>query len=235
MTTATNDSIDLIELNKEFIYVKKNKTFFIKFIQLTQFLSWPFIFVFFNSFLKIKVTGRENFKMVNKPFLIVANHISFYDSFLFRLALGFFTPHLPLRFMAVDKFDWKVLNLLAKLRIIKFIYSLFGVFTIVEGQGISVGIQEARHIISESGIVVMYPEGKISTNEIGTFKNGSAVLAQITDVPVIPVSLKLGKNLLFRRELFINVGNPLLYLSNMPVEEVTGKFRKTILELNAKN
>src|SRR4051812_2898534 len=77
-----------------------------RFATVTQFVFWPFAYVFFNLFFSLRITGQKKFSDVRGPFIIVCNHISFYDSFLFRLVLGAWSRNLPLRFMAVDKFNW---------------------------------------------------------------------------------------------------------------------------------
>ena len=201
-----------------------------RFARITQFLTWPFIFIIFKLFFSIKISGRENFGKVKSPFIIIANHLSFYDSFIFRLALGFNTPHLPLRFMAVNKFDWKFLNFLAFLGIIDLVYSLFGVFTIVPGQG--KGTWEAREIIKSGGNIVIYPEGKIvHADGIGQFKKGAAVISQQMNVEVIPVAFHLDKSSFIVRKLTINIGEAIQPNTNLTIEEQTTLFRKKLIEL----
>jgi 1-acyl-sn-glycerol-3-phosphate acyltransferase len=176
--------------------------------RVTQIFSWPIPFVFFNVFFKLKITGRENLKEIKSPFIIISNHISYYDSFSLRLIFGIFTLKLPLRLMAVKEFNSKCMNFLARIGIIDIVYALFGVFVVVPGLGIKRNLEEAIGIIKNGGNVVMYPEGSIMEgNKIGEFKKGAAVLALKTGAPVLPISMRLGKEGLFRREFIINIGN----------------------------
>ena len=85
--------------------------------RVTQFLMWPFVFIVANFLFKIKISGRENLEKVQSPFIIISNHIAYFDCFLFRLVLGVNSPHLPLRFMAVKKFSSRILNYLQKLEL----------------------------------------------------------------------------------------------------------------------
>jgi 1-acyl-sn-glycerol-3-phosphate acyltransferase len=209
----------------------RKERFIDNFARVTQFLTWPFLFVVFNLVFDLEIKGRRNFRSVRNPFIIVSNHISFYDSFLFRLALGLWTPHLPLRFMAVRKFDWRFLNLLAAIGVIDFVYSLFGVFTIVPGLGIDKNLHEAREIIKSGGNVVIYPEGKIVVEKgIGPFKKGAAVLTVQTGVSVIPVSIR-DRGGRLRRRISINVGGPMNILSGRSTEEITESFRAAVVGL----
>jgi len=203
-----------------------------EFARITQFMTWPLLGVIFSIFFKLEIHGSEAFKKVQGPILIIANHVSFYDSFAFRLILGFRTDHLPLRFMAVNTFESEIMNILARIGLIDFIYSLFGVFTITPGLGIEKNIKKAKDIISLGGNVVIYPEGSISRiGQIGQFKNGASVLFKQTEVNVIPVSFKKFKTNNLRPKIIVNVGNPIIISRKNTVENTTRIFRDKIVEL----
>ncbi|MCX6719159.1 MAG: lysophospholipid acyltransferase family protein [Candidatus Taylorbacteria bacterium] len=203
-----------------------------EFARITQYVTWPFIYIIFNFFYCLKIQGRENFKNIQRPFVIIANHVDPYHSFVFRLVLGPATPHLPLRFMAVTKFEWKSLNFLASIGVIDFVYSLFGVFTIVPGLGIDKNLEKARDIIKAGGSIVIYPEGKINDKGgVAPFKKGAAVLIKETGVSTIPVSFRLGRRNFWWRELTVNVGKPILISKNNSVEKITDIFHKEVAEL----
>jgi|GEM_PF-816091 len=200
-----------------------------EFARLTQYATWPIIHLVYNFFYRLEIRGRENFSQLSGPFVIVANHVDFYHSFVFRLVLGPITPHLPLRFMAVTKFEWTSLNFLASIGIIDFVYSLFGVFTIVPGLGIDRNLKKAREIVKAEGNIVIYPEGKINASGgIGQFKNGAAVLVKETGVPAIPVSFRLGRRNYWWRDLTVNVGKPLRIDRNNSVKKITETFHKEV-------
>lgn len=199
-------------------------------IRVGQFLTWPFLYVIFHTLFVFSVRGGGKFRKIKSPFILIANHISFYDSFTLRLALGLFTPHLPLRFMAVREFDSGFLNFLTKLGITDFIYKVFGVFTIVQGQGIERGLINARNIISLGGNVVIYPEGQITKvpGSIGPFKMGVAVLARQTNAKVVPICMKLEKKSGLRKSLTLIVGDPIQVDVSLSPREVTDGFHKVL-------
>ena len=199
---------------------------------ISQFLTWPIAFVYFNTLYRLKINGRENLKKVPRPFIIIINHLSFADSFLFRLILGFFTTNLPLRFMALNRFDWRWLNCLANIGVISFIYSIFGVFVVVPGRGIQKNLEEAKRFIGHKQIIVIHPEGKIITHgKVAPFKPGAAVLAIETETPVIPISLHAGSKKCFRKELTVNIGEPIRVSANDKADETTQLFYDTVLEM----
>jgi len=202
------------------------------FLRISQFLTWPIAFVYFHLFYALRVDGRENLKKVSRPFIIIVNHINFSDSFLFRLILGFASPHLPLRFMAVNRFDWRWLNFLSNIGFIPFIYGLFGVFIVIPGRGLQKNLEEAKRLISHKQNIVIYPEGKIMIEHmIAPFKPGAAVLAAETHTPVIPVSLRLGKRNLIRKALTVSIGEPIAVSSDVSTDATVKIFYDSIVDL----
>jgi 1-acyl-sn-glycerol-3-phosphate acyltransferase len=193
-----------------------------QFARITQFCTWPIAFVVFNIFLRLDVKGREHLGSVRSPFIVVSNHISFYDSFLFRLILGFSTPHLPLRFMAVKKFNSPIVNTLSAIGFIDLVYALFGVFTVVPKKGIEENLKKAVHIVQCGGNVVVYPEGSIVTGGgVGPFKNGAALLAQKTAALVLPLSFRYGNRKFFRRDFVVNIAPAHAVPRDVPCSDVS--------------
>lgn len=202
------------------------------FLRISQFLTWPIAFIYFHIQYHLHVNGQENLKKVKSPFIIIVNHFSFADSFLFRLILGFTTPHLPLRFMAVKNFSWHWLIFLTDIGVVGFIYSIFGVFIVVPGRGIQKNLEEAKRIIKQKGNIVIYPEGKIVTEHvIAPFKSGAAVLSAETGAPVLPLSFRLGKRKFLRKELTVNIGEPIHVQTNSKSDETTKLFYDTVIGL----
>ena len=70
-----------------------------QFARHAQSLVWFILYPLFRSFFKIEINGKEHLKDLPASLIIVSNHVSFYDSFLFSVVLGPYAPQLPLRFM----------------------------------------------------------------------------------------------------------------------------------------
>lgn len=197
----------------------------------SQWITWPFLFVYFNIRYDLSIRGKSNFSVLKSPFLIIANHINTSDSFLFRLILGLWTPHLPLRFMAVRKFNSKWLNWLAEIGFIDFIYSLFGVFTVVPGRGLQKNLEEARNLIYSGNNLVIYPEGTMNTS--GTlipFKPGAGVLVHQMKCAVIPVGFVIDKGPI-RPRLTIIVGEAIRDVQNETPDGLTRRFYSALQSL----
>jgi 1-acyl-sn-glycerol-3-phosphate acyltransferase len=137
--------------------------------------------------------------------------------------------------MAVTKFESSTMNFLAKMGLVDFIYSLFGVFTVTPGLGIDKNIHKAKEIIRIGGNIVMYPEGRVTHGgAVGQFKKGAAVLQHETRVQIIPVSFRRFPRRFLRSRIQINVGEILDVDEYRSVDEVTNIFYKVICRLYAR-
>lgn len=177
----------------------------------TQFLSWIILWPLFHLLFKVRINGKENLRGLRGPHIIIANHTRFYDSFLFRLAVGFWSRLLPMRFMAVQKFDHKFLNIMKKIGIIPLVYGIFGVFVVEHGLGLHKNLKRAKEIIKNNGTVALFPEGRISRDgSIGRFRRGVSALALSTDTPVLSFGIHIDdsrlRNMKGRGIININIG-----------------------------
>ncbi len=158
-------------------------------------------------FYKIKINGIENIEELESPYLIVSNHVSVIDPFLFRLFLR--SKNLPIRFMAVKRFDLSILNILGRLGVVRMIYYVFGVLVVEKGVGIEKNTSEAINVIKNMGNIAIFPEGGIvNKDDIGQFRDGAASIINITGVMVLPVAIHKKKKRFLRGSFTISIGKP---------------------------
>jgi 1-acyl-sn-glycerol-3-phosphate acyltransferase len=102
----------------------------------------------------------------------------------------------------------------------------------VPGLGLQKNLKKAREIILQKGNIVIYPEGKIAVDhDIAPFHSGAAVLATETGTPVIPVSLRPGERKFFRKELIVNIGEPMHVLPDAKTDDTVKLFYDSIVGL----
>ena len=197
------------------------------FLKTTQFIAWFVILILTRPFFKIEVKNRGNLKGVKPPVILISNHIRFYDSFLYRIAVGIWSPITPIRFMGVRRFHAKALNLLSDIGIVPLVYALMGVVTVVTGEGASKNLAGAKKALDEGAVIAMFPEGKMYYNDIiGPFKWGAAILGEETGVPIIPFAMRKKG-----RKVIINVGKSFhVDLQKGPTEN-TEIMRDIVVEL----
>jgi len=196
-----------------------------------NFIIKPVWWVFIHLTHRVKISGRENFKNISGPVLIVSNHVVFFDSFFIGLALPLFSSLTPLRYMGeYKKFRHWLLEILRKIGIIHFLYWVMGVFPSHRGEGIEKSIAIPVEILALGGTVVMFPEGMIS--KIGgllEFRHGAAAIAIKSGVKLIPIYIK--KN---GRNIFMKVGESFGFgnSGSVTMEEGTKIIREKIQALS---
>ena len=149
--------------------------------------------------------------------------------------MGPYAPQLPLRFMAVNKFDWKFLETLNRVGVIPFIYSLFSVFTVTLGAGLDKNLAEAKRSLAHNQSVVIYPEGGLNRgNVLLPFRRGAAALAVETERDILPVTFRITKRPWLRNVIKINIGQPFKLERNLNYEKGTEVIYQKVNELFVK-
>ncbi|GAV24621.1 1-acyl-sn-glycerol-3-phosphate acyltransferase [Carboxydothermus islandicus] len=123
----------------------------------------------------MKVEGLENVPK-SGPYLVVANHESYFDP----VAIGCALPH-QVYFMAKKElFDIPGFGLLLK---------KLGAFPVKRNEVDLTAVKTALKYLKEGKVVGIFPEGtRLKT--LGEFHEGAAALALKASVPILPVGLK---------------------------------------------
>jgi 1-acyl-sn-glycerol-3-phosphate acyltransferase len=137
--------------------------------------------------MELTVTGRDAFDAVDGPCIIVANHQSHMDTLvLFEALPERIKPHL---YFGAAQDRWYVKGR-KKLVLQPWYQSLvLGNFPIQRGGG-SAALDHARWLLRQGRHVCIFPEGTRATSEaLGEFRAGVALLALELGVPVVPAYL----------------------------------------------
>jgi len=127
-------------------------------------------------FYRIKVSGTENLPSEG-PAVVVANHTSWLDGIIMLVLV----PRLPRVIAWAGNFKSKIMKKWA---------DFCGIILITGGpKSIRKGLQTARDVLDDDGVVALFPEGGISReNQIKNFKPGlTKILDPENPVPVVPV------------------------------------------------
>lgn len=207
-----------------------------------QGLFYPLFYIIYNACFSLSFKGKENLQNIKGPIIFIANHIDFYDSFLFDLFVPPFSELPPFRFMGTTKFEKKMwpMKILKYTGIVDLIYIVFGVFKVTYGGGAEKALIPAYEIIKNKGTVSIFPEGKIwraKTDEhgnhqpIGPFKWGAAILAKNTGALVVPVSFEKYEKNKFRDGVKIHIGKGYFVNTTDEPEAIAADMRARVLSL----
>ena len=172
----------------------------------------------FAAFWGWRATGQQNMPK-SGGVLLVANHVSFLDVFVVGLPL-----RRPLNFVARSTLFLPVLG---------FLLRSLGTFPIQRDGIGAAGVKETLRRLRNGGIVTLFPEGTRSADgELGTLKQGIAVLAARAGVPVVPTGVAGTYEAWPRSRLFPRL-HPLRVHYGRPIdpEEIAGLDSQTVTTL----
>jgi len=159
----------------------------------TYLVLYPILHIAFS----VKIKSVNNFKNVNTPLLIIANHKSMIDPWIIPIMMPMkvFTKVSPIRFTGATYFNSPARQLLYTLGIIKFIYFLYDVIPLKKEGTLYEKLQPFKEAIGEGSAVMFFPEGTmVKEDKVKKFKRGSAVLAKMTNANIWPISIKYSGN-----------------------------------------
>ena len=155
----------------------------------------------FNILTRMEIKGKENLPDKG-PFLITGNHFSFIDPVAFvRISKW------PLEFLGGAEFPHAP-------NIVKFIPSIWGYYPLFRGTGSRYALKAADSILSQNGILGIFPEGGSWAEVLRPPRPGAAYLAARNNVQVLPIGL-YGFNDVFPfkpgkpAQVHINIGEPI--------------------------
>lgn len=145
---------------------------------------------------KIKMVGQK--RIPNGPFIIAANHQSFFDPIILS---GMFKR--PIHFLAKNE--------LFKLPFLNWLLRQLHAIPVDRKSGVV--IRPVRHslkVIGRGECFGIFPEGKrCKIGETIQPKKGVAFLSRKSSVPILPVSIVWGNKTLKRTPVTIVIGNPI--------------------------
>lgn len=135
--------------------------------------------------IKLTVIGKKNIENIDKPFLIAANHRSFFDIFLLIAALGKTIPFAT----AKKLYSYPILN--------KYIKSI----DCISVNPYTTDVSELKHQLKEihkhlnKNSLILFPEGECNyeDNQIKEFKKGGFFSINKTETYIIPTYIHVEK------------------------------------------
>jgi 1-acyl-sn-glycerol-3-phosphate acyltransferase len=164
------------------------------------------------------------------PYLLAANHISHFDPPILSVA-------------ALRKLDWMAMVELFENRWAAFYFHAIDTFPTDRAKVDRAAVKTALERLKHGHVVGMFPEGgiragKTSVLEGAALKPGSAVLAQLADVPIVPCVL-LGSDRFYsramwkplrRNRMWIAFGEPLRADPSLPRIEARSDLERRLAE-----
>ena len=176
--------------------------------------------------IRIEVKGSENFPK-SGPFIVVGNHVSSLEPILMLILVPQQLEYLGSGDIPIDPK-------------MSFITSLYQFIPIMRGQIDQKGLGEALKVLSQNGVLGIFPEGGIWEKSLKEPKLGTSWIAHKSKAPVLPIGF-VGMNdamqkalSLQRPKITVNIGKLVLYeelfSEDLSLRLSTGKGATKIME-----
>jgi len=147
-------------------------------------------------YMKLRVMGKEKFDGLDKPFLLVANHVSHLDAIVLTLALPWHVRKRLAVAAAADSFEeWDSSNAPLKEKLERKIMTplailCLNIFPFQRYAGIKKSLEYTGSLMDKRWSVMIFPEGKLSQDgTVDDFKSGVGLLVKELDVQVVPAKI----------------------------------------------
>ncbi|MCF7916834.1 MAG: AMP-binding protein [Candidatus Omnitrophica bacterium] len=160
---------------------KKLKTKTTVFDILVSYSMKALLLCWFKLFLRFKVKGKENIP-AQRPFIICANHTSYFDGFLI-FAANFFNHATETFFIGYRE--------IFELPAFRWAIRLARLIPIDATTQLIASMRAAAYVLSNKQILCLFPEGeRAAAGRLQEFKKGIGILLQELDVDVLPVYIE---------------------------------------------
>ena len=172
---------------------------------------------------RLRVVGRQNIPRAG-PYVLVANHLNWPDSFTLLLA---FPAEPRLHFLAdpenlvKNRWHWWIVR------------QVRGYIPVdLKRHGDPVLFEQAGECLARGAVLAVFPEAVYGPREgeLQPFKKGFAHFALQARVPVLPVALSGTKDLWLRKRIELRIGRP-IGPEDLGVEELVEAARQAVAEL----
>jgi long-chain acyl-CoA synthetase len=199
------------------------------------------IHILLKMFCRIECTGLENVQTIKNPVLFVANHTSHIDTPLIMhlvpneigsricpaASKEYFDTEGEWLFTKISKFvSWNLTT------------TLINIFPMAQTKGYRQSIAYAGELMDKGWSVLLFPEGtRTEAGEIAEFQQGVGLMVRALQVPLVPVAIYGGEQILHRGKFLpkrgvikIVFGKPFIP-TGKSYNEITMEVKARILEL----
>lgn len=129
---------------------------------------------------QVDFTGRENLPQKG-PLIVIANHFHFLDAVMLIWAVPW-----PLEFLA----DFEMPNVP---NVLKWFPKCYQTYDVSQGTANIEALRASEAILAQSGILGIFPEGRVHPPPLMNALPGAAFLALRTGAPILPVGISSDK------------------------------------------
>ena len=194
-------------------------------------------------YMKLRVMGKEKFDGLDKPFLLIANHISHLDAVVLTLALPWHVrKRIAVAAAAEFSEEWDSSKASLKDKLVRksaTVLAVLGlnIFPFQRYAGIKKSLEYTGNLMDKGWSVMIFPEGKLSQDGmVKDFKTGVGLLVKELEVPVVPAKIYGIYEIMDYRfqwprkhgEVTIRFGNPISFPPSNTYEEIAKRLEHEV-------
>lgn len=194
-------------------------------------------------YMKLRIMGREKFDGLDKPFILIANHISHLDAGVLTMALPWHVRKRIAVAAAADVFqEWDSGQAPLKERIFRksaTFLALLGlnIFPFQRYAGIKKSLEYTGKLMDRGWSIMIFPEGKLSHDgTVKEFKAGVGLLVKELDSVVVPSKIQGVFEIMDYRftwpqkhgEVTVRFGNPIRFPTDATYEEIAQRLENEV-------
>ncbi len=191
---------------------------------------------------KIDVIGEDNFKKLDRPALLIGNHVLHMDNAVYLKSI----PKSVKKRLAIaagaHMFNNYIRGLLITLIANAFPFATGKVEKSNKNWNVRSSLYNMVDIMDRGWSVLIYPEGELTVGgPMKPFLNGTGLMAAVGNIPVIPMRLdiiKLGSPSILpiwsRGHVVVSFGEPLMPPWGTDVEKATKRIEDSVINLEVK-
>jgi long-chain acyl-CoA synthetase len=194
-------------------------------------------------YMKLRIMGKEKLDGLEKPFLLIANHISHLDAIVLTLALPWHVRRRLAVAAAADSFEeWDSSGASFREKLGRAIMTplaelCLNIFPFQRYAGIKKSLEYAGSLMDKGWSVMIFPEGKLSKDgRVKDFKSGVGLLVKELDVQVVPAKIMGVYEIMDYRfqwpqkhgEVTIRFGNPLSFSPDDSYEKIAKRLEHEV-------
>ncbi len=187
--------------------------------------------------------GRDKFDGLQRPFLLVANHVSHLDAVVLTLALPWRIRRRMAVAAAADVFEyWDSSHASLREKLMRKTSTMLAVlglniFPFQRFAGIKKSLEYSGHLMDQGWSVMIFPEGKLSHDgTVQEFKSGVGLLVRELDIPVVPAKILGAYEIMDYRYTWprkkgtvtVRFGNPLTFSPDDSYEDITRRLEHEV-------
>jgi long-chain acyl-CoA synthetase len=212
-------------------------------VSMRRLIQYGLVLPLMRYYVSLRVMGTEKFSGMDRPFLLIANHVSHMDAVILAMSLPWRIRKRLAVAAAADIFEgWDSSEATLGQKIFRKSTTALAVlglniFPFQRYAGIKKSLEYAGQLMDKGWSVMIFPEGRLSRDgKVQAFKSGVGLLVRELNIPVVPAKITGTYEIMDctrvwpkgRGSITVRFGDPLEFSHQDTYEEITKRLEHEV-------